>query len=100
LGDHQILSQEALEEAVMPAAQIVLLPVVEDLANMVWVVQEVGQHWADPEAEHVPEPFLRFKLKLHRVAQKRAEGTVGQRDPLGNARSFGHFYILHHSLNW
>ena len=67
-GD-QAISQQAPQQAVMPAARIILLVVVENVPNVVRVIEEVDER-PDAGAEHVAEPLACPKLIVERVAQE------------------------------
>jgi hypothetical protein len=67
-GD-QAISQQAPQQAVVPAARIVFLVVVENAPNVVRVIEEVDER-PDAGAEHIAEPLARPKLIAERVAQE------------------------------
>ncbi len=90
LGDDQVVPEQIAEEAILPAAQIVLRVVVEDAPDVVGVVHEVDQERSDPEAKDVPEPLTRPEQEIERIAQEPAELAGGQRKPLRDAGSTRH----------
>ncbi len=92
-GD-QAVSQQAAQQAIVPAARVVFLVVVEHAANVVGVVEEVDERRPDAGAEHIAEPLARPKLIAERVAQEFLEAAIRERNPLRNPRSRRHAHAL------
>jgi len=67
-GD-QTISQQAPEQAVVPAARIILLVVIEDPPNVVRMIEEVDER-PNTRAKYIAELLACPKLIGERIAQE------------------------------
>jgi hypothetical protein len=96
-GD-QAISQQVPQQAIVPAARIVFLVVVEYAPNVVRVVEEVDERRPDAGAKHIAELLTRPKLIAERVAQEFLEVAIWPRKPLRDPRSRRHANALRRTL--
>src|SRR5690348_10525980 len=84
----QALTKESPHQCVEPAAQIILLMIVQHAADVIRMVKEMVHHRPDAKTENVAKPLSCRQLEAQRVAQKLTESAVRQRKKLSD--SWGH----------
>src|SRR5690242_17083224 len=87
----QALAKESPHQCLEPAAQIILLMIVQHVANVIRMVEEMVHHRPDPKAENVAKLLARRQLEAQRVSQERTESAIGQRKKLSD--SWGHSHV-------
>src|SRR5262249_27909389 len=82
LADDQVLAEQGLHQAVVPAARVVLLVVLQDVPDVVGVEKEMGRQRAHVEADHVAEALSGPQQIAERVGQELPELAIGEWEPL------------------
>src|SRR5205814_7824375 len=74
------------EEAILPAANIVLRPLVQDPAHVIGMKEKVDNERPEPYAEYIAMTLLRLAEEVERIAKDRAAPPEGQRNPEVHSR--------------